>query len=355
MKENYKAWEIEPVENPASMKKEDFYLHLVGWAILAANSHNVQPWKFILRPKESIIDVCVTPEGVLPVSDPTGRQAFISIGCAIENLAIASSNYQINCQISINEQYALYPKPAARIYLGLVTTENARLADGQLFKAIKQRRNNRSIYKINYPLMQEIILNMKKTAKERNVKLHMIQDDATRKIFAYIQSQGDGYVIANKAFRQELADYLLPNDTEKSKGMPGSTFGLNDQMAAIIHQELKKEVLNKDLAKNFAATSKAVINSSPVIGVITAPKDEPQYWIKAGMAFQKIALTAASYGNGLNVAVHAAMTEVAILNWLLKIRLGTFERPTVIFRMGYATQKMPHSPRMPAGKVTEVV
>lgn len=357
MKENYKAWEIEPIENQtalAAMKKEDFYRHLVGWAILAANSHNVQPWKFILRPKENIIDICVTPEGILPVSDPIGREAFISVGCAIENLTAASwLGYRINYRIDINDKFSLYPKPAARIYLAV--TEDARLADKSIFKTIKQRKNNRGVYKIHYPLMQEIIFNMKRAAKEKDVRLHIIEDDITRKAFAYIQSKGDGYVIANKDFRQELAEYLLPNDTEKFKGMPGNTFGLNDEMAAMIHQELKKETLNKELAKNFAATSKAVINSAPIIGIITAPKDEPEYWIKAGMAFQRIALIAASYDNGISVAVHAAMVEIGILNWILRTRLKTLERPTVIFRIGYATQEMPHSPRMPAEKVTEVM
>ncbi|MEK7146998.1 MAG: hypothetical protein AAB772_01945 [Patescibacteria group bacterium] len=355
MKENYKAWEIEPIKNAALMNKKDFYAHLVGWAILAANSHNVQPWRFILKPKKNIIDVCVTKEGILPISDPTGRQAFISVGCALENLITAmqyyfGSNYG---DIELTAGHFIYPEFAAKARL---QEKIASDYDGERLlklQAIKKRTNNRAVYQTHREICDLIKSTIKTAAKIRKVKLHLISDDFTKKILANIQSFGDSYVIANKDFRRELSYFLLPNDTENFKGMPGNTFGLNDEMAKYVHEELKKTELNKELAKNFAAGGKAVMNSAPVIGVITIPKDEPREWIKAGRAFQRIALIATMHG--ISVAIHAAMVEVGILNWLLRMRLKTLERPAVVFRMGYCSEQTPHSPRMPAEHVTEVI
>ena len=89
---NYRAWDIEPLKSETAAKK-DLYLNLVGWAILAASTHNVQPWRFIVRLPENIIDISLDKTGILPVSDKTGRQAYISIGCAAENLLLAAEYY----------------------------------------------------------------------------------------------------------------------------------------------------------------------------------------------------------------------------------------------------------------------
>lgn len=346
---NYSAWEIQPLPS-GKVSQKDLYLNLVGWAILAANSHNVQPWRFILRPEENIIDICVHPSGILSASDAKGRQAHISVGCAVENLLLAADYYSLK---AANIQYlgpAVHPAPILRIKFDkadFVTASNP-----AFLNAMKNRRMNRGKFDPDRPVPEEVLAALKKSVEDSGLFLDIIKDYPTRFAIAEIQYIADRAVLARNDFRYELADYFLPNETLKGMGMPGNTFGLSDKMAAYVSSELnKKGPFDPDLAVGFAISGRDGIKSSPLLGVISISNDNPEQWLKAGRALEKIALLAEL--NGLGIAVHAAMVEVGVFNQLLKVRLGQSGRPTVIFRIGYANEKRPHSPRLSVEEVTE--
>lgn len=60
---------------------------LVRYATLAANGHNTQPWKFVI--KDKLIEIHPDYTRRLPVVDPQDRELWISLGCALENLLLA--------------------------------------------------------------------------------------------------------------------------------------------------------------------------------------------------------------------------------------------------------------------------
>lgn len=347
-KNNYNAWNIEPVD-PEKSSKKDLYLNLVGWAILAASSHNAQPWRFVLKPNENIIDICVRESGILPASDKMARQAYISIGCAVENLLLAAEYYGM--ARSLEYICKKYPEPAVRVALGQSDTRGH--GNGTLWlDAIKNRRMNRNKFDPMKSMPRETIDKMRAAARNFGLVLDTITDRATRFAIAEVQYTANKAVVARNDFRRELGLFMAPNDTHEGRVMPGKTFGLSDETALKIHNELNKDgEFDPDLAFGFAASDRDGIKSSSLIGIISVSKDNPEFWIKAGRAFQKIALIAES--NNLAVAVHAAMVEVEMFNKLLKLRLRRSERPTVIFRMGYATREAPHSPRVDIKNVVE--
>lgn len=355
---NYGAWDIEPLADPAAVPKENFYRHLVGWAILAPSTHNVQPWKFTLIPEQDTVVVRVAPEGILPVSDPIGRQAHISVGCALENLILAAEHYGLVClRVEYLQEKIIYPSCAAEVFFEGAPKMNRDYSIPDVYvpilDAMKSRRVNRGLYDPKKPVPARTVKIMRQIAASHDVVFFVIADKLSRVAIAGIQSLADGAVILRTDFRQELADFLLPNDTESFRGMPGNTFGLTDEVAVYIHNELKKEKFDRQLAKNFAAGAKEQIMSSPLFCVIGVDEDNPEWWIKAGRAFERMALIATV--NGLSIAVHAAMSEVDVVNQMLRMRLNAIQRPTVIFRLGYVLEERPHSPRMPAEQVTEVI
>ena len=349
-KSNYNAWNIEPID-PAKSSKKDLYLNLVSWAILAASSHNVQPWRFILRPEENIIDVCLHESGILPASDKKARQAFISIGCAVENLLLAGEHYGITPKAEYICK--IYPDPTVRLsFPQLQSGESRSDKSKKLLDAMKSRRMNRHKFNPMRPVPEDVINEIKKTAWDLGLVLDTVTDSATRFAIAEIQYTANKAVVARTDFRKELGLFMSPNDTNEGRVMPGNTFGLSDEMANKIHRELNKDgAFDPDLAFGFAASDRDGIKSSPLIGVISVNEDRPEFWIKAGRAFQKIALVAEI--NNLNIAVHAAIVEVEMFNKLLKLRLRRRERPAVIFRMGYAIKDAPHSPRVNIESVVE--
>src|SRR3546814_6757564 len=62
---------------------------LIRYATLAANGHNTQPWRFRLGTDR--IDILPDLTRRTPVVDPDDHHLFASLGCAVENLALAAA------------------------------------------------------------------------------------------------------------------------------------------------------------------------------------------------------------------------------------------------------------------------
>lgn len=136
--------------------------------------------------------------------------------------------------------------------------------------------------------------------------------------------------------------------------MPGFTFGLGDDVASRIHRDLGTDGLfNPDWAQGFAAAGRDGIRSAPLLVVASSAKDNTESWLHAGIFFQRCALEAQR--QGLAIAVHAAAVESTGLNAMLRARLKRLARPTMVFRVGYATENRRHSPRLLASSVSAVL
>ena len=96
---NYAAWDIQPLGPGPITDKKALLAHLIGWAVLAPNSHNVQPWRFRVNAEAGMIEISVPPEAILPASDKSARQAHISVGCVVENLMNAAEAYGLETHL----------------------------------------------------------------------------------------------------------------------------------------------------------------------------------------------------------------------------------------------------------------
>ncbi len=349
---NYSAWDITPLESKEGSSNEEILRHLVGWAILAPSSHNVQPWRFRIYPKGMDIDLLLHPSGILPVSDGRGRQAHISMGCALENLRIAIMHYGFQYS-QINFLGGKYPDSLVAVNVrgsGLGISPNS--ATNPFFTAMKARVTNRGLFDSDKPVPPDFIEQCYLFAIAEGIESSQIKDFPTRFALAEIQYQADRYVIAKDDFRHELGDYFLPNDSLASVGMPGSNFGLKDEMSLRVHRELKKPgPFDHDLAVGMAGATREALRGAPYIGVLSVRDDTPASWVTAGQVFERIAIYAQV--RGLAISVYAAMVEVERLNKLLKLRLNTLCRPTIIFRVGYSKEQRPHPPRLNISEVLE--
>ena len=356
MKDNFRAWEIEPLPEVNNLSKAEMMKHLAGWAILAPNAHNIQPWKFILNPAKNTIAICLDKRGILHASDKDGRQAVIGLGCSIANLLLASKYYGLINDLRLpseNETLKLEPGILAEI----VFKEWQPKICGEFFnfmKAMKNRRVNRGKYDPQKEIPEEFEKTISETAKIFGTKLYTIRDMLTKIAISEIQFNADQHVMFTKKFREELRDVILPNDTDQYVGIPGGTLGLSDETTIKVIDELKREMAgDPDVLSGNAYVGREGIKSSPLVCVIAGKNDTPHWWLKAGITFGAIA--AAAEAAVLNTAVHAAIIEVKILRASLKLRLFASETPLVLFRLGYATENKPRSPRLNVESVVEIV
>ena len=368
MKGNYAAWDtpqLTPKQfHERSAHEKLIYLSTLG--TLAPNTHNSQPWRFALTPEKNEIEVYADHAAILPASDVRGRQAAISIGCAIENMVIAAEylGYTAHPAAHTVDTKDMQPrgkKSAAHRYIHLSTIKYTKntlrtvaSADKKRFMSIWTRKVTRAEYDPHTPIPKKIGRELEAAASDNKVKLHTITDPVRRRALAELQAQADGFVINSPKFSKELGAWMLPNDTNACLGMPGIGFGLQDKQAQRIHRGLlEQEPLEPEDGLRFAIAGKLGMETAPLIGLITISKDEVADWMRAGRTLQNILLTLES--EGISAAIHAGLAEVGLVNKMLAVMIGTRRKIAVIFRAGWAHnpehRTRPHSPRRPIEEV----
>src|SRR3989344_6361569 len=91
---NYRAWDIKPIS--PNVASRDFNLaaeNLVAHAILAASTHNTQPWEYEVTEEKRRVDVRLRSDLVLSQSDVNKREAYITMGCTLLNMEFWLQRY----------------------------------------------------------------------------------------------------------------------------------------------------------------------------------------------------------------------------------------------------------------------
>lgn len=335
------------------------YLCFLGH--LAPSSHNTQPWRFFIEDTKNTITVYLDRKFILPASDIEGRQATISIGCAVENILLGAQYYGYTATTTLTTTAQKTVLPAADGEPTLTEILQIQLATGMpqpslepMAKAIFNRKIVRAEYDPTRKIPETTLEIIKQIAKTQTITLQTIVDSTPRLTIAELQSQADAYVINSPEFSRELGGWLLPNDSTNNLGMTGITFGLQDDEAIRLHEGLSgKTALQPEDGLKFATGGKIFFEKSPLIGVITTKHDTIENWIQAGQIFEKIFLELTT--SGIQLAVHAGITEVPLIKKIFTMTMATNEHPTIIFRAGYAKNNQdlerPFSARLPLEEI----
>ncbi|MDF2365855.1 hypothetical protein [Sneathiella sp.] len=141
---------VAPWDGPAPTLPDREWM--LGYAILAPNPHNRQPWLADLS-KANEITLFADPERLLPHTDPFGRQILIGHGTFLELLDIAARERGYRTEIILfpdgepaGDSLEIGDKPVARIQL----EKDAAIPSDPLFKDILTRRSNKESYQEAY-------------------------------------------------------------------------------------------------------------------------------------------------------------------------------------------------------------
>jgi hypothetical protein len=142
---------------------DDPRMRALSWAILAPNSHNLQPWKVDLSTPDMAV-LYADLDRLLPQTDPFNRQITISLGCFLELMRMAA----------LQDGYAVEvePFPEGEDPAGLdgrpVAICRFRPTDAvtdPLFAHAATRRSNKEPYDMSRPVPADVLARIASVAR----------------------------------------------------------------------------------------------------------------------------------------------------------------------------------------------
>jgi len=311
---------------------------LLEYAVLAPSSHNSQPWLFAVADDE--IRVYADESRQLTVADPDGRELYLSVGCALENLVIAAKQFGLGVTVTYaSETENRRADDATTRHVATVRLEPDTPAktdqDAALFDAITERRTNHHPFQAT-SVPEPILERFEDDATTAGIGLELVTDTIRKEEIAALQTQADERQFADPEYRAELGYWI-------GSGALGASW-----LAARIGQ---LAVRHLDLGDREGRKNSTLVTSAPVIAALTATSDDLETQLDVGRVFERLALTATSEG----LAVHpmSQILEVdalrADLAALLELEEST---PMHLFRLGYADPDTTRTPRRPLEDVT---
>ena len=327
-----KAWGISEANFPGNAPIEEKLKFLLGYAILAPSGHNTQPWKFSIE--KNAIKIFPDLTRRLAVVDSNHRELFISLGCAIENLAIAARHFGLMPMVDS------FPKGEEFI---LVSFSTGKKDDSTLFRAITQRETNRKEFeakKIPVQAMEKIL----QLKPEKGITLTVLEESQSTKVSEII-AEANSIQTDSRAFKQELISWMRFNEKETEKSMDGLTMASTGKgnVPGFIGR-LFINLFFGSKARNKG--DQALIKHSAAFLLLSSEQDSKSSWAAAGQSLERILLALALLG------IKASFLNQACEEQKTKAKLQEFKAakfPQILMRIGYA-ESAGHSPRRPVEK-----
>ena len=317
------VWDVEAEDVPSDGTREEYARFLLRYAILAPSSHNSQPWEFAVRDDE--IRIAADESRWLAAADPDKRELYISVGCAVENCCVAAEAFGFDPQVE-------YHDPESADHVVTVTLEetapaNPRPAD--LFDALTTRATSHEEFD-DRPLAPDTRQQLERVVRDDNITLHLVDDSDTNDSISELQAEADRLQMDDPAYRKELGHWI-------GLGALGSSW-----LAARIGQTV---VTHLDIGDREAKKNSKLIQSAPVIALLTTETDDATAQVRTGQAFERIALLASAR----DLAVHpmSQTLERSEMRTRLADVFDTAENPQHLFRLGYTRATVDHTPRWP--------
>lgn len=306
---------------------------LLRYATLAPNGHNAQPWLFRIRDRQ--IEILPDFARRTPVVDPDDHHLFVSLGCAAENLSLASAARGRPGMLTFDA--------SANGGIAFDFAAGARQASA-LFDAIPRRQSTRADYD-GRPVGAADLRTLAAAAAVLGVDLILIVDRPQIDRVRDLVVSGNGTQMADAAFMRELKSWLRFNPRQAARtgdGLYSAASGSPTLPGWLGLRAFDAFVTAKSENEKYARQ----IKSSSGVAIFVGAKADREHWVLVGRACQRFALQATALG--LKHAYLNQPVEVPMLRPELAALIGMpGRRPDIVMRFGRATE-LPYSQRRPA-------
>jgi hypothetical protein len=311
-------------------------IDLVRYAVLAASSHNTQPWRF--RVKQNEISILPDYSRRCPAVDPDDHHLYASLGCAVENLLLAAQAAGLHGEVTYESSNSVIS----------VRLQKGPQSQTELFEAIPRRQCTRVEYD-GTPVSGADLEKLEQAGHGDGVSVMILSGSDKREQVAEYVAAGNTAQYADPEWVEELKSWIRFSSREAMRagdGLYGPVMGSPDVPRWI--GELYMRFGFSSVSQNRKDT--ANILSSPVIAVIVSEIDDEEHWVEAGRCYQRLALQATALD--LRTAFINQPVEVPKLRSQFAGFLGIGNgRPDLVVRVG----RGPETPRTLRRPVDQVI
>lgn len=302
---------------------------LISFAISAPSGHNSQPWKF--QTTENQIIVMPDMSKTLKVVDGENRELFISLGCAVENMQIAATQYGYESD---------YEYIDGKIVVTFRKSET--VTPDALFDQIKKRHTHRGEF-TGKKIPSDLIKILQSVEKEQNTDFVIFDGETNEaKLIKEKIYLGNDIQMSDTAFKNELVEWMRFNKKDIKENQNGLCYN-------VLGFPATPKFVGKKMVRMFLSpkaqnkTDNGVNNSASAFCLFsTAAKSEADY-IAVGKTLERVLLKITE----LNLAYSFSNQpcEVEPLSLKLREELNLTNYPSVVIRIGYGEEPKHFAPR----------
>ena len=333
LKDKLAAWEIQESDFPSNGTLFDKLKFLLRYGVLAPSGPNTQPWKLSIKGNE--VSLIADFARSLPNVDPNDRTLYISHGCLLANILLGAEHFGLGYTVKCLPDGLSGDRTAVVQFSDI--SENVtehKLPD--LFGEITRRHTNRKRYEERI-IEDEKLKELKNSVYREGFRLDIITDNEGKNKMADLLGRAHKIQLGNKAFRKELASWVRPNTSDAKDGLPGYSFGYSDFesfFGSFIFGTF-------DMSGSRARIETSFMKASPAVAVLSTESDNKLTWIKTGVLFEILFLTATR----LNVMFDLFSQPIGIPELRQEMaQILNVKYPQILIRMGYA-ETAKHTPR----------
>jgi hypothetical protein len=331
-------------------------LTLVHSAVLAANAHDTQPWKFHIDAGR--IDVYADVARNLGAMDPFRREMHLSLGCAIENAHLIGRSLGYAAAVNVRSGSLLQLSSAATpVCAASIGLAEAPAETSPLVAAIPHRHTNRTAYREDRTLSNEQLAFLRSTAGEGKARLIWMTDPVARRDFAAATVAATQSIVSDSVMIADSDRWFRGTDAEIELHRDGPTLycaGLSPLMLSLAR--LLPSISPESSHRHWIdQTRDTQLGSKPIIGLI-AVRDlyDREQALDAGRMWQRLHLHGTLLGlamQPLNQLPECADRELQLgkppvfRKTLARLSADADWQPTFAFRIGSATRPGAASPR----------
>ena len=297
---------LEPWQKVYAQKFDDPRVRLVAHGLLAANGHNMQPWKIRLDKDDPMVFYLYADSDRLTNEvDPFARQMMITQGAFLEYVKLAGDELGYKTAVELfpeggyNEQKlseSMKTKPVAKITLTKMKPQS-----NPLYDAMFLPDTNRAAYQSS-KLTSEQVNQMEAINTDVNMSIKIFQDKENIEKLASYAMKGATIEAGVSRVMKESEIIFRANEYQKNKYRYG--FSVEGQGTSGIMRHILQGLVTlfpsmnsgKAASDLFIRSSRTSVDNTPAYAMIMTNDNSRASQVKSGMLYSRLILTAHRLG-----------------------------------------------------------